>query len=251
MIIIRFARSYLKKQENKTKLSFIQSGIPEESAASLKQGWKDFYWGPWKPIWTTTDICSINLKIQPHETNFTDSRTSFLNGHCYGQTWAPPGQNGPMAFLRFLVRTLIQGMDLHRRFHRWRVPGKLNKEIWNRMSNMANLTNSSPMRRQYCLWTISTSYGAVRLQQECRRHLDHFQRYLQCTCHGWLKTVSTTINGYPLKRFIFHPTTVFSAGKRLEHIGTSTDLHPISFHCTGIIGRRQLLYRAQVLWGHA
>jgi activator of HSP90 ATPase len=37
-----------EKAGDKTKLSFIQSGIPEESAASLKQGWKDFYWGPMK-----------------------------------------------------------------------------------------------------------------------------------------------------------------------------------------------------------
>jgi len=38
----------LEKAGHKTKLSFLQTGIPEDNAASLKQGWKDFYWVPMK-----------------------------------------------------------------------------------------------------------------------------------------------------------------------------------------------------------
>jgi activator of HSP90 ATPase len=37
-----------EKDGDKTKLSFLQTGIPEESAESLKEGWKKYYWGPMK-----------------------------------------------------------------------------------------------------------------------------------------------------------------------------------------------------------
>lgn len=34
----------LEKEGNKTKLRFLQSGVPEHKADSLKSGWKEFYW---------------------------------------------------------------------------------------------------------------------------------------------------------------------------------------------------------------
>lgn len=37
-----------EKAGDKTKLSFLQSEVPEGSAASLKEGWKEFYWKPMK-----------------------------------------------------------------------------------------------------------------------------------------------------------------------------------------------------------
>jgi activator of HSP90 ATPase len=33
---------------NKTKLTFLQSGVPEHKVESLKGGWKQFYWQPMK-----------------------------------------------------------------------------------------------------------------------------------------------------------------------------------------------------------
>lgn len=33
---------------NKTKLNFLQTGIPEHKVASLKEGWKQYYWTPMK-----------------------------------------------------------------------------------------------------------------------------------------------------------------------------------------------------------
>jgi activator of HSP90 ATPase len=33
---------------NKTKLIFVQTGVPENSVDSLKEGWKDVYWQPMK-----------------------------------------------------------------------------------------------------------------------------------------------------------------------------------------------------------
>jgi len=32
----------------KTKLTFLQTNVPEQIAASLKSGWKEIYWGPMK-----------------------------------------------------------------------------------------------------------------------------------------------------------------------------------------------------------
>ncbi len=34
----------LEKAGNKTKLKFLQTDVPEQTAASLKDGWKEFYW---------------------------------------------------------------------------------------------------------------------------------------------------------------------------------------------------------------
>ena len=39
---------------NKTKLSFIQTGVPEDSAAELKKGWKQYYWEAIKTYLFTT-----------------------------------------------------------------------------------------------------------------------------------------------------------------------------------------------------
>ncbi|MGA3012963.1 MAG: SRPBCC family protein [Bacteroidales bacterium] len=36
------------KVGNKTKLIFVQTGVPENNVASLKEGWKEFYWQPMK-----------------------------------------------------------------------------------------------------------------------------------------------------------------------------------------------------------
>jgi activator of HSP90 ATPase len=37
-----------EKVKDKTKLTFTQRDVPEETAESLKQGWKEFYWEPMK-----------------------------------------------------------------------------------------------------------------------------------------------------------------------------------------------------------
>ena len=37
-----------KKEDNNTKLIFLQTGVPENSFKALSQGWKDYYWGPMK-----------------------------------------------------------------------------------------------------------------------------------------------------------------------------------------------------------
>ncbi len=36
------------KEGKGTRLSFVQSGVPDRLAADLAQGWKDFYWAPLK-----------------------------------------------------------------------------------------------------------------------------------------------------------------------------------------------------------
>ncbi len=33
---------------NGTRLTFTQSGVPDENYEDIKQGWKDYYWGPMK-----------------------------------------------------------------------------------------------------------------------------------------------------------------------------------------------------------
>src|SRR5512147_602390 len=33
---------------DKTKLTFTQSGVPDEHYEDIKQGWKDYYWSPMK-----------------------------------------------------------------------------------------------------------------------------------------------------------------------------------------------------------
>ncbi len=38
----------LKKVKGGTKLSFMQTGVPDEQYAPMKQGWIDFYWTPMK-----------------------------------------------------------------------------------------------------------------------------------------------------------------------------------------------------------
>jgi activator of HSP90 ATPase len=38
----------LEKTDNKTKLKFLQTNVPEHKVDSLKDGWKQFYWRPMK-----------------------------------------------------------------------------------------------------------------------------------------------------------------------------------------------------------
>jgi hypothetical protein len=38
----------LKKVKDGTEIMMIHSGVPEEQADDLKQGWIDFYWEPLK-----------------------------------------------------------------------------------------------------------------------------------------------------------------------------------------------------------
>jgi activator of HSP90 ATPase len=33
---------------NKTKLTFLQTGVPGHKVEALKHGWKEYYWGPMK-----------------------------------------------------------------------------------------------------------------------------------------------------------------------------------------------------------
>ena len=33
-----------------TRLTFTQTGIPDDKYADIKQGWKDYYWGPMKQM---------------------------------------------------------------------------------------------------------------------------------------------------------------------------------------------------------
>ncbi len=40
----------LKAVPNGTRLTFTQTGIPEEFAEDIAQGWKDYYWGPMKEM---------------------------------------------------------------------------------------------------------------------------------------------------------------------------------------------------------
>ena len=37
-----------EKVGNKTKLIFLQTGVPENNVEALKEGWKEFYWEPMK-----------------------------------------------------------------------------------------------------------------------------------------------------------------------------------------------------------
>jgi len=36
--------------DGKTKLTFVQTGVPEDLYEDIKQGWKDYYWGPMKEM---------------------------------------------------------------------------------------------------------------------------------------------------------------------------------------------------------
>lgn len=36
--------------DGKTKLTFVQMGVPEEFYEGIKQGWKDYYWAPMKEM---------------------------------------------------------------------------------------------------------------------------------------------------------------------------------------------------------
>ncbi|MBM4250115.1 MAG: hypothetical protein FJ149_11975 [Euryarchaeota archaeon] len=38
------------KTKKGTKLSFTQTGVPDDVAADIRQGWKDFYWKPMKEM---------------------------------------------------------------------------------------------------------------------------------------------------------------------------------------------------------
>jgi activator of HSP90 ATPase len=33
-----------------TRLTFTQSGVPEDAHAAISQGWKDYYWGPMREL---------------------------------------------------------------------------------------------------------------------------------------------------------------------------------------------------------
>ena len=44
-LVFRFTRT-----AKGTKMSFIQTGVPEEFAPDIRQGWKDFYWAPMKKM---------------------------------------------------------------------------------------------------------------------------------------------------------------------------------------------------------
>ena len=40
----------LAKVGDRTRLTFTQSGVPDEHYAEIKQGWLDYYWGPMKQL---------------------------------------------------------------------------------------------------------------------------------------------------------------------------------------------------------
>ena len=40
----------LKEVPGGTRLSFIQTGIPEQFAGDIAQGWREYYWGPLKEM---------------------------------------------------------------------------------------------------------------------------------------------------------------------------------------------------------
>lgn len=40
----------LKKVKNGTRLSFTQTGVPDQHYADINQGWRDFYWKPMKEM---------------------------------------------------------------------------------------------------------------------------------------------------------------------------------------------------------
>jgi activator of HSP90 ATPase len=43
----------LERVGDKTKLTFTQSGVPDEHYEEIKQGWKDYYWVPLKELLET------------------------------------------------------------------------------------------------------------------------------------------------------------------------------------------------------
>ncbi len=40
----------LEEKDGKTKLTFTQTGIPDEQAADITQGWRDYYWRPMREM---------------------------------------------------------------------------------------------------------------------------------------------------------------------------------------------------------
>lgn len=40
----------LEETDGKTKLTFTQTGVPDEQHADISQGWRDYYWEPMKEI---------------------------------------------------------------------------------------------------------------------------------------------------------------------------------------------------------
>jgi activator of HSP90 ATPase len=40
----------MEETGGKTRLSFTQTGVPDEHYEDIKQGWKDYYWGPMKQM---------------------------------------------------------------------------------------------------------------------------------------------------------------------------------------------------------
>jgi activator of HSP90 ATPase len=40
----------LKKVKNGTRLTFTQTGVPDQHDADINQGWRDFYWKPMKEM---------------------------------------------------------------------------------------------------------------------------------------------------------------------------------------------------------
>jgi activator of HSP90 ATPase len=40
----------LSEAGGKTRLSFTQTGVPDDKYEDIKQGWKDYYWGPMKEM---------------------------------------------------------------------------------------------------------------------------------------------------------------------------------------------------------
>jgi activator of HSP90 ATPase len=39
-----------EESDGKTKLTFVQTGVPEEFYEDIKQGWRDYYWEPMKEM---------------------------------------------------------------------------------------------------------------------------------------------------------------------------------------------------------
>ncbi len=40
----------LEETDGKTRLTFVQTGVPDDHYEDIKQGWKDYYWGPMKQM---------------------------------------------------------------------------------------------------------------------------------------------------------------------------------------------------------
>ncbi len=40
----------LEEKDGKTRLTFTQTDVPNEHYEDIKQGWKDYYWGPMKEM---------------------------------------------------------------------------------------------------------------------------------------------------------------------------------------------------------